>query len=439
METGLPGKIAFVVKGYPRLSETFIAQEILALERRGFDILIVSLRHPTDPDTHPIHDEISAPVLYLPEYLHREPLRVLKAWWTMRRHPRYPAALNTWLGDLRRDFTPNRFRRFGQALVLGHELPADTAHIYAHFLHTPASTARYAARILGLPWSCSAHAVDIWTTPEWEKREKIEDCAWLVTCTAHNRDHLASHAPDRDRVEHLYHGLDFSRFPPPAPNGEGGAGNGDGGRDGGDPNDPVVLLCVGRAVEKKGLDILIAALAQLAPSLHWRLLHIGGGSLLPSLKRQARRLNIASRIDWLGPQPQQAVLARYRAADLFVLASRIARNGDRDGLPNVLLEAQSQGLACIATRLSAIPELIEDGVTGRLVPADDPKALAGALTALIADPQRRARLAGAGMARVHERFSFDAGIERLAAKFAEGVRHPQQQAKSPCASPSTRP
>ncbi len=192
-------------------------------------------------------------------------------------------------------------------------------------------------------------------------------------------------------------------------------------------------------MEKKGLDILIAALAQLAPSLHWRLLHIGGGSLLPSLERQARRLNIASRIDWLGPQPQQAVIARYRAADLCVLARRIARNGDRDGLPNVLLEAQSPGLACIATRLSAIPELIEDGVTGLLVAADDPKALAGALATLIADPRRRARLAGAGMARVRERFSFDAGIERLAAKFAEGVRHPQQQAKSPCASPSTHP
>lgn len=437
METGVPGKIAFVLKGYPRLSETFIAQEILALERRGFDILIVSLRHPTEKDTHPIHDEISAPVLYLPEYLHREPRRVLKAWWTMRRHRRYPAALKIWLGDLRRDFTRNRFRRFGQALVLGHELPAGTTHIYAHFLHTPASTARYAARILGLPWSCSAHAVDIWTTPEWEKREKIEDCAWLVTCTAYNRDHLASHAPDGDRVEHLYHGLDFSRFP--APNGEGAAGNGEGGRDGGDPNDPVVLLCVGRAVEKKGLDILIKALAQLAPSLHWRLLHIGGGALLPSLKRQARRSNISSRIDWLGPMPQQVVLARYRAADLFVLASRIARNGDRDGLPNVLLEAQSQGLACIATRLSAIPELIEDGVTGRLVPADDPKALAGALTALIADPRQRARLGGAGMARVRERFSFEAGIERLAAKFADCVGPPRRQANPPCASPSTRP
>ena len=437
METGVPGKIAFVVKGYPRLSETFIAQEILALERRGFDILIVSLRHPTEPDTHPIHDEISAPVLYLPEYLHREPRRVLKAWWAMRRHPRYPAALKTWLGDLRRDFTRNRFRRFGQALVLGHELPADTAHIYAHFLHTPASTARYAARILGLPWSCSAHAVDIWTTPEWEKREKIEECAWLVTCTAYNRDHQVGHAADGDRVEHLYHGLDFSRFPPP-PEADGEGCDG-GGRDGGDKDHPVVLLCVGRAVEKKGLDILIAALARLAPSLHWRLIHIGGGALLPSLKRQARRLSIASRIDWLGPQTQQAVLARYRAADLFVLASRIARNGDRDGLPNVLLEAQSQGLACIATRLSAIPELIEDGLTGLLVTADDAEALAGALTILIADPRHRARLGAAGMARVRERFSFDAGIERLAAKFADCAPPPRRQANPPCASPSTRP
>ncbi|MBL4720523.1 MAG: colanic acid biosynthesis glycosyltransferase WcaL, partial [Alphaproteobacteria bacterium] len=160
--------VAFVLKGYPRLSETFIAQEILALEQRGIDIRIVSLRHPTDTDTHPIHREIRAPVLYLPEYLHDAPGRTARAVMAIRKRPGFAKAFAIWRGDLRRDFTRNRVRRFGQACVLAHELPADVDCLHAHFLHTPASVTRYAAIMAELPWSGSAHAKDIWTTPVWE-------------------------------------------------------------------------------------------------------------------------------------------------------------------------------------------------------------------------------------------------------------------------------
>ena len=175
--------VAFILKGYPRLSETFIAQEIRALEERGLDIRIVSMRHPTDKAIHPVHREIKAPVSYLPEYLHDAPLRVWRAWRAMRQTPNYRTARAAFLADLRRDLTPNRVRRFGQALVLAHELPKEIGALHAHFLHTPASVARYAAILTGLRWTCSAHAKDIWTTPEWEKREKLADMAWLVTCT----------------------------------------------------------------------------------------------------------------------------------------------------------------------------------------------------------------------------------------------------------------
>src|SRR5207237_10897220 len=116
--------------------------------------------------------------------------------------------------DLRRDPTPNRVRRFGQALVLAAELPADVARLHAHFLHTPASVARYCAVLRALPWSGSAHAKDIWTTPEWEKREKLADCEWLVTCTRTKRHHLAARAP-AGRVERVYHGRDRGRVPAP--------------------------------------------------------------------------------------------------------------------------------------------------------------------------------------------------------------------------------
>src|SRR5215471_15815605 len=181
--SGVSGRVAFVLKGYPRLSETFIAQEILALEQRGLEILIVSLRHPTDRKIHPIHRAIRAELFYLPEYLCDEPRRVWQGWRRSRRYPGYRRARAAWLADLRRDPTPNRVRRFGQALVLAAELPPDVKQLHAHFLHTPASVARYAALIAGLDWTVSAHAKDIWTIPAWEKRTKLAEARWVVTCT----------------------------------------------------------------------------------------------------------------------------------------------------------------------------------------------------------------------------------------------------------------
>lgn len=402
-------RVAFVLKGYPRLSETFIAQEMAALERRGLELLIVSLRRPTDARRHRLHDTIRARVLYLPEYLLLEPLRVLRAWWKIRQIANYASARRLWLRDLARDPTPNRARRFGQALVLAAELPEDVKHLHAHFLHTPASVTRYAAALLGLPWTGSAHAKDIWTTPEWEKREKLASCEWLVTCTRANREHLAALAPP-GKVELLYHGIDLARFPRNAAIGSA--------RDG--SSEPVVILSVARLVEKKGTEILLQALARISPALQWRFVHVGGGPLLKSLQGRAARLGIEQRVTWRGALTQDEVLAEYRKADVFALASRIARDGDRDGLPNVIAEAQSQGLACVATRVSAIPELVRDGQTGILVPENDAEALARALESLIADPARRRALGQAAQTRVREGFALEPNIDALARRFGVG-------------------
>jgi len=403
------GPVAFVLKGYPRLSETFIAQEIRALEQHGLDITIVSLRHPTDRAVHPVHREIRARVLYLPEYLYQEPLRVWRGWRRARRLRGYREALRLWLADLPRDRTPNRIRRFGQALVLAAELPAEIRHLHAHFLHTPASVARYAAVLRGLDWSVSAHAKDIWTIPDWEKREKLAAARWAVTCTDSGQRHLADLAPEPEAVALCYHGLDLARFAPALRPADA--------RDGSDPTDPVVILSVGRAVEKKGYDDLLAALALLPPALSWRLVHIGGGAGAAPLKRQAAALGLGERVEWRGAQPQPDVLAAYREADLFVLAAKVARDGDRDGLPNVLLEAQSQALPCIATGLPGIAELIEDGRTGLLVPPGEPGALAAAVESLIRSPELRREWGPAGEARVRRDFDMRAGIDFLADRF----------------------
>jgi glycosyltransferase involved in cell wall biosynthesis len=182
----------------------------------------------------------------------------------------------------------------------------------------------------------------------------------------------------------------------------------------------VQLVTVGRAVAKKGFDVLLDALARLPADLHWRLTHVGGGERLAALKARAEALGLQERIAWAGPRAHRDVLAAYRASDLFVLPCRVADDGDRDGLPNVLMEAQSQGLACLSTQVSAIPELIQDGTTGVLVPPDDPDALAAALAALIRDPARRRALGRAGAARVGADFDAAAGLDRLAGLLAHG-------------------
>ena len=398
--------IALILKGYPRLSETFIAQEIRALEQRGIEILIVSLRHPTDPAVHPIHEEIQAKVLYLPEYLHNEPLRLLRALWAALYKRKFIATARLWLRDLGRDFSFNRIRRFGQALVLVNELPPQVTRFYAHFIHTPGSVTRYSAELTGLPWSASAHAKDIWTIPQWEIREKLAHLEWLSTCTRVNAEYLQSLTDKPEKVELVYHGLDFERFPAADKSLVTKRKRGD-----------IRIISVGRAVAKKGYHFLLEALAMLPQELNWSMTHIGGGTELSRLKSLAGELNLSDRIHWLGPQPQKRVLEYYRNSDLFVLPCQVIDDGDRDGLPNVLMEAQSQRLCCISSDISGIPELIEDDVTGALVPQRDSHSLANTLKVLMTDEKKRVAMAEAGYQRVTRHFSMDKGIDQLIARF----------------------
>ena len=410
--------VAIILKGYPRLSETFIAQEIRALELRGFKLCLFSLRKPTDVARHPIHDEIEAPVYYLPEYFRDDKKRVFKAWLSVRKKSGYKQAWRTFLRNLCRDFSRSRMRRFAQAIVLANEMPDSIEHYYAHFMHTPASVTYYASLINQKPWSISAHAKDIWTIDDWEKKEKIASVEWLVTCTSSNVEHLKQLACEPERVSLLYHGLDFERFPDI----ERESAH----RDGSDKNDPVRIVSVGRAVNKKGYDYLLDALAALPNNIYWQFSHIGGGELLDELQQKARALNLDGCIDWLGALPQTDVLAYYQQADLFVLPSRISDNGDRDGLPNVLMEAQSQRLACLSTDISGIPELIDHAKTGWLVPQKNAMALHEALHLLITNTEQRDLLANAGFKRVRELFSLDQGIDQLVEKLKKTATMPDQ-------------
>jgi glycosyltransferase involved in cell wall biosynthesis len=400
-----PPLLVVAVKGYPRVSETFVAQELAGLERRGIRLLIASLRHPYDPIRHPVHAAVKAPILYLPEYLRDAPGRVLRGHArAFRRAPwRYLRAAGAWLADLWRDPTPNRGRRFGQAGVLAAELPAATAHLHAHFLHTPASVTRYAARMRGLGYSLSAHAKDVWTTPARELATKMQEARFTVTCTAQNARRLRQLAPGAV-IDLVYHGLDRELFGPPP--GRPGSS-----RDGRDPRDPVRLLAVGRFQAKKGFDVLLDALARTAR--HVALTIVGYGPLEAALKAQAARLGLEGRVVWTGPLDQRAVRDRYRAADLFVLAPRVTPEGDQDGLPNVVVEALSQGLPVVTTRVAAIPEIVVDDENGRLVPPEDPATLAAVLDGLAADPVTRRRLGAAALRTIAQGWDLEGGLTRL--------------------------
>ncbi|OWV61294.1 colanic acid biosynthesis glycosyltransferase WcaL [Rhizobium sp. N122] len=402
-------KILVVLKGYPRLSETFIAQELLGLERAGFDLTLISMRRPTDKKRHPVHDEIKARVVYLPEYLHEEPIRVLKGLVAGFSRPGFKALFKRFLADLKRDLSRNRFRRLGQALVLGREWPDGGEWLHAHFIHTPASVTEYASILTGTPWTCSAHAKDIWTSPDWELQEKLGSARWAVTCTRTGYEHMRTLTSRKDAVHLSYHGLDLARFGHFA--GERSQRTGD------SPDDPALILSVGRAVEKKGYDVLLRALALLPADLHWRMDHIGGGEALAKLKALASELGLSHRIVWKGAMAQEDVLDHYRRADLFALACRIAANGDRDGLPNVLVEASSQRLVCVSTTVSGVPELLKDGENGLVVPPEDPALLAKALTAAVRDPALRKRLGDAAEKRVRDDFDYHSSIRQLSGLF----------------------
>jgi len=396
--------LAIVVKCWPRLSETFVAQELAALEAQGQRFQIWSLRHPANEKLHPLHQQVVAPVHYVPEYLHQEVGRVTRCWRACRRLSGYRDAWKIFIADLRRDFTRNRVRRFGQACVLAAEVPDSLKAVYAHFLHTPSSVARYAAIMRDIPWSYSAHAKDIWTAPDWELKEKLDSgpygASFGVTCTAIGAKHLRSLCDRDDRIDLVYHGLDLSRFPSPPERPDRGA------------NSELRLLSVGRMVEKKGYDRLIAALALLPDTINWQFTHIGGGDLKSSLQEQARAAQVAEKINWLGEREQPEVVEAMRNADVFILPSRIAADGDRDGLPNVLMEAASQKLPIIATSVSAIPEFLQHNVHA-LLSVDSAEALAAAIAELAENHTKRASLADAAYQRLVNDFGMDEGIKVL--------------------------
>jgi glycosyltransferase involved in cell wall biosynthesis len=397
-------RICVVVHAWPRLSMTFVAQELVGLEQEGLDLWIATWGTP-DKIRHPIHDQLKASVHRLPKGADAFK-RLVQAWREVRHTKGYAAARSLFWNEFRKDPTKRKLRAFARGIILAAEMPKDIRVIYVHFIGSSATVARYVSMITGLPLAASAHARDIWTSSEVDIRAKLAAMKWCATCTTIGADHLRTLTDADDKILLIHHGLSFERFPADIPVRSGASGS--------NPDEPVKLLSVGRAVEKKGFDVLLEALAALTADLHWHWTQIGDGKIIDQLRRRADELGLSGRIDWLGARDQRAVIELYRSSDLFVLPCREASDGDRDGLPNVLMEAQSQGLACLSTNFSEIPELIIDGETGVLVPPAEVEPLRSALERLMRSPGERDRLGRAGYDRVRTRFESESGIRKIA-------------------------
>ncbi|MEM6521995.1 MAG: glycosyltransferase, partial [Cyanobacteria bacterium P01_C01_bin.70] len=372
--------IGYLLKTFPKLSETFILNEMLELERQGITLRVFSLRRSQDQRHHPAVEQLKAPVTYLPSLLptwHREEeTRLLNCltWWGQRDCAAFVETLQFYC-DRPED---RRFNEFLQGCYLAELVEQlGITHLHVHFANIPAATAEIAQQLCHVPFSLTAHAKDIYLTKPEALNRRLQAAEFTLTCTDYNRRYLMDIAGADCPIHLAYHGIDLSRFratataaaiapsdlsdslvaaiepasPAPA---------------------PLQILSVGRFCEKKGFPYLLKAchlLHQAGVDFHCRI--VGYGPLRAALETQICDLNLSDRIVIVGQLTQDQVIAEYRRAEVFVLPCQVTADGDRDGIPNVLLEAMAIGLPVVSTAISGITELVQSGQNGLLVAEKD--------------------------------------------------------------------
>lgn len=360
--------IGFLVRMFPKISETFVLEEVLGLERLGIPLRIYTLNAPTDAMTHTAVARVRAPVTAVPS-LSEAPWRQF----FVRHLQLFTSAPKRYLGALRSALRRDAagFGDFLRAGWLAVQLKEDgIPHLHTHFISRPADMAELVAQLSGVPFSLSAHAKDIYLSDASDLRRKLEAAKFTVTCTEFNCHALRAIAPDA-QISRMYHGIDHSLFHPAQRKVASAV---------------PMILSVGRLREKKGLDTLIAASSVLrARGIPFSCEIVGYGEERDQLAAMIESHDLSGQIVLAGKLTRERVIERYARAAVFVQPSRVAADGDRDGIPNVLLEAMAMGVPVVATRVSGIPELVRHGTTGLLVEPDDPEALANAMGQLIDD------------------------------------------------------
>ena len=422
--------IAYVLMGYPRISELFIASEIARMEGQGTRLRLLVLKPSYETTHHPVVERIRAQPLYLQNFTSLSGSSLVRwlrdnlpeAFGPIRRvalrHPLRLARVTGWAAAQawrdRRGWRPRAVyvKEWMRAAAVADELcrGEPVTHLHAHFAHRTTTVTWWAAHLLNLPFSFTGHAKDIYQTdqnPHGLLARKMRAAAFVVTCTDANRQHLEAIAPGAP-VHVMYHGLnaDFARLLADAPTVE--------------PCDGLRIISVGRLVGKKGFDVLVDAIALLLERGVEVSAAIAGesGDQEARIRRRVTTAGLDDRIEFLGTLSQAELFAEYRRSSVFALACRITDDGDRDGIPNVLMEAMAAGLPVVSTSVSGIPELVDHGVNGLLVPPDDAEALADALWRLAKDPALSHRLGHAGALTIAEHFDGEALARHMAGLFA---------------------
>ncbi|GAA1187732.1 glycosyltransferase family 4 protein [Nesterenkonia xinjiangensis] len=378
--------VGYVLKMYPRFSETFVVSEILAREAQGEQIVIFSLRPTTDSRFHPELARVQAPVIHVPrpssatrlwDALSSGPASgVAAAWEELRRHSHDDAAQAVAVARLAREH--------------------GVTHLHAHFASVATTVARLAGRIAGLPYSFTAHAKDIFhqDVDPTDLEAKLADAHHAITISEYNLADLRRRFPQATGTLHLVrNGLELERFPftPDRPQAT---------------DVPPRLLAVGRLVEKKGFRLLIEAVDVLrSRDLDVSADIAGDGPLAEELAAEITLRGLDDRIRLLGPLTQAELSKRLGTDDVFVAPFVVGTDGNADGLPTVLLEAMARGIRCVAADVTAVGEVVVPGETGWLVPSDDAPALADAIQEAVAEASAEGQMVRRARALVEELFA----------------------------------
>ncbi|HEX9093431.1 MAG TPA: glycosyltransferase [Coriobacteriia bacterium] len=399
--------VAYIVSRFPHVSETFIVRELDAVDAHaGLDVELLSLFPPMDPTIHPRASRW-LPALRRPRAV--EALAAM-AWWSRQR----PARLAKSIGLVIRGYArrPALLARALATVPLAaaharYVASRDIAHLHAHYATYPLLAAWLCHRLAGVPYSVTVHAHDIFIDRSFLGR-RLADASFVVAVSEYNRRFLTTHGVLGGTPVHVVHcGIEPAAysFRPRTPAREG----------------PVRALCVASLQEYKGHRVLLEALADGGPRLaRLELDLVGGGPLRPDLEELTRRLGLASRVRFRGSLPEPAVTELLQGADLFVLPSVVARDGQMEGLPVSLMEALAVGVPVVATRLSGIPELIRHGETGLLAQPGSAEDLARVLELALADQAGARARAAAGRRLVEREFDINDSAAALVHLFLDG-------------------
>lgn len=410
----MPPTLGMILKGYPRISETFIANEILLLEQLGIPIRIFSMRHPRESFCHDSVKQIQAKVDYLPTELFLDFPRLFlsSTLLSVRRPHRFLAALRKAGERFARTRSLGTIKHLLQAGYLTNQVLLNTpevVHLHAHFAHSPSSVALFSSILSGLDFSFTAHAKDIYTSNPDQLREKINLASLVVTCTEYNKKFLRDIAGETVTPIHcVYHGIDLDLFA--------------GAMEHRQPREPYRILSVARLTAKKGIATILAALdilRQEGTCFQYTL--IGDGDERDEVMGLIFGHGLQQHCRWLGTLPHKKVIGEFEQSDVFVLGCRVAKNGDRDGIPNVLVESLAMGLPALGTTVSALPEIVHHGSTGLLVEPNNPAAMAGAIKQLLTDNGLRGTVVQQGRTLVESSFDNRKLIKRLADIYCQHI------------------